>query len=61
MIIYFWVLNTVKILHFTRLPPLHVLSFLSMSKIGFQKKKNGWGGRWMFFWMSGIALALQEP
>ena len=30
--------NTVSKLHFTRLPPLDVLSFLSMSEIGLQKK-----------------------
>ena len=28
--------NTVSKLHFTRLPPLHVLSFLSIPEIGFQ-------------------------
>ena len=27
----------------------------------FPKKWMGGGGRWMFFWMSGIALTLQEP
>ena len=36
--------NTVSKLHFTRLPPLHELSYLPMSLIGFQKKT--WiGGR----------------
>ena len=38
--------NTVSKLHFTRLPPLHVLSFLAMSEIGFPQKI--WIGGWVY-------------
>ena len=48
-------------LHFTHLPPLHVLSVLSMSEIGFQKKNWIGGGGVGGCWMSGIVLTLQGP